>query len=95
MQKTTIGAPRRRLMIAAVAAVGLALAPAAVTPPGAHAEPIAIKPGDHCSKPGQIKKEGGKTYVCDKNHKWVKVLFVTAGGRRLPISATTATGVLR
>lgn len=90
MKNTTIGAPRRGTMIAAVAAVGLALAPAAVTPPGAHALPIE---GNGKCRPGQMKVVKGKKYVCDIHGKWIKVLNVTIDGSR--IQATATMGVLR
>lgn len=89
MKGTTMVAPRRRTLIAAAAAVGLALAPAAVTPPGAHALPIQ---GNGRCRPGQIKVVKGTKYVCDRHGKWIKVLNLTAVGSRVQ---ATATGVLR
>jgi hypothetical protein len=90
MKDMTKGAPRRATLIAGVAALGLALAPTAVTPPGAHALPVQ---GARRCTPGKIKVVGGQKYVCDKHGKWIKVLNLTAGASRVRVTAVT--GVLR
>jgi len=90
MKDATLVAPGRRTLVAAAAAVGFALAPGAVTPPGAHALPI--QGGSKC-RPGQIKVVKGTKYVCDIHGKWVKVVKLTANGSRT--HATVTTEVLR
>ena len=90
MKDATLVAPGRRTLVAAAAAVGFALAPGAVTPPGAHALPI--QGGSKC-RPGQIKVVKGTKYVCDIHGKWVKVVKLRANGPRT--QATVTTGILR
>lgn len=90
MKDLTIGGTRRRTVVAAVAALGLTLAPAAVTPPGAHAMP---SQGVRGCRPGSIKTVGGKKYVCNIHGKWVRVLNLTSVTSRT--HATASIGVLR
>jgi hypothetical protein len=76
---------RRNRVVAGLAALSVALAPAAIGGGVADAAqnngagPVPAK-----CRPGQIKKETKrgveKTYVCNKKGKWVEVLYITAQG---------------
>jgi cytochrome c1 len=77
-------------IIAAVAALALAVAPA-----GALAKPAGggTSKSEHCAPGAREVDETGKTVaVCNKNNQWVKVIRMTAPGGSTQTTLGTAQG---